>query len=63
VQVIKHLLYDEKYTIDGAKTRMKMDHQLLETQLKLPQRTEKKASGLAEIRADLVKLLEKVDSL
>jgi DNA-binding transcriptional MerR regulator len=63
VQVIKHLLYNEKYTIDGAKTRMKTDHQLLETQLKLPLRAEKKSSGLAEIRADLVKLLKKVDSL
>jgi DNA-binding transcriptional MerR regulator len=63
VRAIKHLLYDEKYTIDGAKVRMKTDHELYETQLALPLHVEKKKSGLAGIRADLMKLLKKVDSL
>ena len=63
VRAIKHLLYDEKYTIDGAKARMKMDHQLYETQLALPLHAKEKASGLAEIRADLMNVLKKIDSL
>jgi DNA-binding transcriptional MerR regulator len=63
VQAIKHLLYDEKYTIDGAKNRLKTDHQLYDTQLALPLTPEKKAPDLAEIRADLEKLLEKIESL
>jgi len=63
VQAIKHLLYDEKYTIDGAKVRLKTDHQIYEVQMALPLKAEKKGPGLADIRADLVKLLEKIDSL
>ena len=63
VRAIKYLLYDEKYTIDGARARLKTDHQLYETQLSLPLKPEKKVSDLAGIRADLVKLLERIDSL
>ncbi len=63
VKLIKHLLYDEKYTIDGAKARLKTDHQLLETQLALPLRTDRKDSGLDNIRKDLEKLLNMVEAL
>ena len=63
IRTIKRLLYDEKYTIDGAKARLKSDPHLYETQLSLPLKPEPKESGLAEIRRDLVKLLEMIDSL
>jgi DNA-binding transcriptional MerR regulator len=63
VKLIKHLLYDEKYTIDGAKARLKTDHQLLETQLALPLRIERKDSGMEEIRKELTKLMNMVEAL
>lgn len=63
VRLIKQLLYDEKYTIDGAKTRLRTDHQLLESQLTIPFHPEKKESELDDIRKDLLKLLEMVEAL
>ena len=63
VRLIKQLLYDEKYTIDGAKTRLRTDHQLLESQLAIPLRPEKKEFGMDEIRRDLQKLLEMVEAI
>ncbi len=63
VQAIKRLLYDEKYTIDGAKKKLKDEPQLYEAQLSLPLRTDEKTHDLAELRGDLVKLLELVDTL
>lgn len=63
VKLIKHLLYDEKYTIDGAKTRLRTDHQLMETQLSLPIHVDRKPTELEEIRRDLQKLLEMVEAL
>lgn len=63
VALIKHLLYDERYTIDGAKARLKNDHQFLETQLSLPLQTPGKDTELEAIRAELVDLLRKIDDL
>ncbi len=63
VRLIKQLLYDEKYTIDGAKARLRTDHQLLESQLAIPFRPEKKDTGMDEIRKDLQKLLDMVEAL
>ncbi len=63
VKTIKFLLYDEKYTIGGAKARLKSDHHLLESQLALPLAVERKDSGLEEIRKDLVKLLQMIEVL
>ena len=68
VRLIKHLLYEEKYTIEGAKTRLKADRELLDTQLALPLNdTDKKVkidnSGIEEIRKDLLKVIEMVKEL
>ncbi len=63
IKLIKYLLYDEKYTIDGAKARLKTDHQFLEAQLELPLKTERLDDELKNIRQDLVKLLDFVESL
>jgi len=61
IGLIKQLLYDEKYTIDGAKKRMKSDKDFLNTQLSLP--FKKETVTLSDIRDDLLKLRELVDSL
>jgi DNA-binding transcriptional MerR regulator len=63
VRAIRHLLYDEKYTIDGARARMKSDHELVDSQLALPLQPGKKKPDFADIRAGLEKLLKMVDSL
>jgi DNA-binding transcriptional MerR regulator len=63
IKLIKYLLYDEKYTIDGAKARLKTDHQLLETQLSLPLKTERRVLGMDEIRNDLITILNMVESI
>lgn len=63
VQIIKYLLYVEKYTIDGAKTRLKNDPGLLDTQLSLPLDLGEKKSDISEIRSELLKLIEMVDAL
>jgi DNA-binding transcriptional MerR regulator len=63
VRLIKQLLYDEKYTIDGAKARLRTDHQLLESQLAIPFHPDKKDSEIDDIRQDLQKLLEMVEAL
>ena len=63
ITLIKHLLYDEKYTIDGAKARLKTDHQLLETQLSIPFQASGENAELKDIRTELVKLLELIDAI
>ena len=63
VQVIKYLLYVEKYTIEGAKTRLKTDPGLLDSQLSLPFDPVEKKSDIGEIRKELVKLIEMVEAL
>ena len=68
VRLIKHLLYEEKYTIEGAKMRLKADREMLDTQLALPLNdTDKKVkidnSGIEEIRKDLLKVIEMVKEL
>jgi len=63
IKLIKYLLYDEKYTIDGAKARLKTDHQLLETQLALPLSAERRVTGMEEIRNDLINILNMVESI
>ena len=63
VQAVKRLLYDEKYTIDGAKSRLKQEPHLYEAQLSLPFKAEEKKTDLSEIRSDLVKLMDIVDTL
>lgn len=67
--LIKQLLYEEKYTIEGAKHRLKMNHELVEDQLSLPlDAVEQKPfissnSGITEIRKELLGLIKMVKEL
>lgn len=63
VKLIKNLLYVEKYTIEGARTRLKTDPGLLDTQLSLPLDSGEKKQDMVEIRSQLLKLLDMVDAL
>jgi DNA-binding transcriptional MerR regulator len=63
VRLIKKLLYEEKYTIEGARTRLKTDHEFLENQLSLPFDSGEQNQDMVEIRNELVILLEMVDAL
>jgi len=72
VNLIRRLLYEEKYTIEGAKQRLKSDRGLVENQLSLPLDTgggaEEKTkpvgiSELKEIRGELLDLIRRVRSL
>ena len=63
VKLIKNLLYVEKYTIEGARTRLKKDPCLLDTQLSLPFDSGEKKQDMVEIRSQLLKLLDMVDAL
>ncbi|MBN1292520.1 MAG: MerR family transcriptional regulator [Candidatus Latescibacteria bacterium] len=61
IQRIKKLLYDEKYTIEGAKQRLKSDHERSDSQLTLPFNDDKRR--LDEIRKDLIKLRDMIEDL
>jgi len=61
VSLIRQLLYVEKYTIDGAKKRMKSEKDLINSQLTLP--LKQPEVTIHELRADLLKLLEMVEAL
>jgi DNA-binding transcriptional MerR regulator len=63
VQIIKYLLYVEKYTIEGAKTRFKNEPGLLDSQLSLPLDAEEKKSDISVIRVELLKLMDMVEAL
>ena len=68
VQLIKRLLYEEKYTIEGAKNRLKTDRQLIDNQLSLPfvavdKKMEIKKSKIERIRIELIQLIEMVKEL
>ena len=68
VRLIKHLLYEEKYTIEGAKMRLKADREMLDTQLALPlndpdKKVKIEKSGIEEIRKDLLNIIEMVKEL
>ena len=61
VRLIKQLLYVEKYTIEGAKKRMKSEKDLINSQLTLP--FKQPEVTISELRVDLLKLLEMVEAL
>jgi len=61
VRLIRHLLYDEKYTIEGAKKRLKTDRDATESQLSLPFTLHE--VNVKEILADLRKLQKMIDTL
>ena len=61
VQRIKKLLYDEKYTIEGAKQQLKSVHDESDSQLSLPFDDNNKQ--MQEIRAEIIKLKEMIEEL
>jgi DNA-binding transcriptional MerR regulator len=64
VMMIKTLLYEEKYTIEGAKKYLKSRHDVIEDQqIQIPFARIKVKNELKEIREDLVEVIEKVKAL
>ena len=61
VSLIRELLYDEKYTIEGAKMRLKSDKDYVDSQLALP--FKKDTIDVKVIRGELHKLIEMVEEL
>ncbi|GAI22920.1 unnamed protein product [marine sediment metagenome] len=61
VKLIKNLLYEEKFTIVGAKNKLKSDKQFVDSQLSLElKEKDAKTEGLS---AELLKLIDMVDAL
>jgi len=61
VKLIKNLLYEEKFTIEGAKNKLKSDKQFVDSQLSLE--LKEKDTKTEELRAELLKLIDLVDAL
>ena len=59
IQLVKHLLYTEKYTIDGA--RQKIDEFRKGGTLKVAARDALSAETLAELEADLEQLVKVIE--
>jgi DNA-binding transcriptional MerR regulator len=61
---IKKLLYEEKYTIKGAKEHLKANKQEIETdQIEIPFAAAKRKSDLNGIKLELVKLRDMIQDL
>ena len=67
VRLIKNLLYEEKFTIEGAKNRLKQNRELIDEQLSLPLKTVKKPeiniAEIDEIKNELLGVIEMVKEL
>ncbi|MBT4482528.1 MAG: MerR family transcriptional regulator [Candidatus Latescibacteria bacterium] len=68
IRVIKHLLYEEKFTIEGARKRIKTDREIIHEQLPLPldspeKKPEINKSEMEEIRGELKSVIEMVKEL
>jgi DNA-binding transcriptional MerR regulator len=63
VGIIRHLLYDEKLKIEGARQRMKDDREFIHRQLELPLEKVDMKSEMASIRDELVSVLEEISHL
>ena len=63
VRLIKKLLYEDKYTIEGAKKRLKEDREQINIQLSLPLDKVSKNSEIEGVRKDLLKVIEMVKGL
>ena len=63
VEHIKQLLYDERYSIEGAKKRLKEDREQINEQLSFHFETVKRKSEIEEIRGELLKVIEMVKEL
>ena len=67
VRLIKNLLYEEKFTIEGAKNRLKHNRELIDEQLALPLvddiKPEIKKTEIDEIKNELLGIIEMVKEL
>ena len=64
ILLIKKLLYEEKYTIEGAKKRLKADSLELDNfQIEIPFETMKRRNEIKEIRQELYKLIDMVKEM
>ncbi len=63
VEHIKQLLYDERYSIEGAKIRLKEDREQINEQLSFHFETVKRKSEVEEIRGELLRVIEMVKEL
>jgi len=67
VRLIKNLLYEEKFTIEGAKNRLKKNRELIDEQLALPLKAFKKPeinkAEIDEIKSELIGIIEMVKEL
>ena len=67
VRLIKNLLYEEKFTIEGAKNRLKQNRKLIDEQLSLPlvddKKLEIKKAEIDEIKNELLGIIEMVEEL
>ena len=64
VLLIKKLLYDDKYTVEGAKKSLKLKGVDLDSaQLEIPFGKVKKKNELKKIRNELLELIDKVKAL
>ena len=61
VKLIKNLLYEEKFTIEGAKNKLKSDKQFVDSQLSLE--LKEKDTKTEKLSAELHKLIDMVDTL
>ena len=61
---IRKLLYEEKYTIKGAKEHLKANREEIDTdQIEIPFETAKRKSDFRDIRSELVKLRNMIQDL
>ena len=64
VMLIKNLLYEEKYTIEGAKKHIKADSSIVDDlQIDIPFEKIKTKNEIDEVRAELFKLIDMVEEL
>ncbi len=71
VALIRRLLYEEKYTIEGARQKLKSDREIIDDQLSLPFEGILETKGTADvprtelknIRSELISLIEEVRGL
>ena len=64
VLLLKRLLYDEQYTIDGARQKLKSDREFVESQLRLSlEELQGPPDVLSQVRRELQALLQMVEEL
>ena len=63
ISLIRRLLYEERYSIEGAKKRLKGDQDIVTKQLAIPFEKLQRKSEIHDIRVELTKLIEEVRSL